>query len=248
MRRVFASVVLMAAIGSAEATGIPSYLTDIDAAAQGQSQVLLQLQFDDASAGALLIPLAPSLKPAGAVKLESAPLGTRVKTVTVGERPHLELVFPEGVEKAVPLTVSFPVKDLIVAPKTRARGKKTLPEDSLLLDHSFVNTQPITIGSYRVKVKLPAGARVHAVREESPKPKRSEIEPRVALSGADGRQGAVLQLGDVKQGDRASMSLEVVADHRSLSWLIVGLGLAAAYLFGFRDLVFKPRSQGIADK
>jgi hypothetical protein len=39
-----------------------------------------------------------------------------------------------------------------------------------------------------------------------------------------------------------------VADHRSLSWLIVGLGLATAYLFGFRDLVFKPRSQGIADK
>jgi len=240
MKRLLASTVLMGAIGSALATGIPSYVVHIDVAAAGQSQARLQLQLDDASAGAVLIPLAASLKPAGAVKVESAPLGTQVRTVTVGESPHLELVLPEGVEKAVPVAVSFPVKEVIAAPRERARGKKTLPADSRLLDHSFVNTQPIAIGSYRLKVTLPEGIRVHVVREQSPRTRRTEIEPRVALNGTDGRQGAVLQLGDVKQGDRASMSLEVVADHRALSWLIVGLGLALAYLVGFRDLVAKP--------
>jgi hypothetical protein len=240
MKRLLASLVLLAALGAAEAAAIPSYQAQVDVAADGGSQVRLQLQIDDAVAGPLLVPLAEALKPAGEVKVDGAPVGTRVRTVVIGEKPHLELQLPEGVEKSFPFAASFAVKATMAAPKGQGRGKSALPPHSLRLDHAFVNTQPVTIGSYRVKVMLPDGERVHKVIEQSPRTRRTEIEPRVALNGVDGRQGAVLQLADIKTGDRASMSLEVVKDQRPLSWLLVGVALAAAYLFGFRDLVRKP--------
>jgi len=239
-RRAFIALIALAtACGVAHAVAIPSYVTRIDVTAEGQSQAVVQLTIAEASAGPLLVPLAPSLKPAGPVRLDSAPLGVQVKAITIADRPHLELVLPEGVDKSIALTASFPVKGVMAAPKAKAQGKRSLPEGSLLLDYNFVNTQPFTIGSYRAHVVLPQGSRVHEIREQSPKTRRTEIEPRVALNAVDGRQGALLQLGDVRQGDRAAMSLEVIPDSRGWSWLIVGLFLAVGYLIGFRDLVSK---------
>lgn len=242
MKYVLTSVALALAVCTAQAGQIKTYEGRVDVAAEGASRAQLNLQLEDLKPGAMLIPLAPALKPEGEVRIDSAPLGATAKIVTVGERPHLELVFPESVEKAVPMQLSFAIKSALKEPKPRSSGKKTLPDGSLLLNHAFVNTQPYTIASYRMEVVLPEGTRVHTVREELPKTKRSEIEPRVALNGIDGRQGALLQLGEMKQGDSTSMSLEVVPDARSWTWLIVGLALSIAYLFGFRHLVAKPKS------
>lgn len=241
MKRLLACFALLAALGAAEAAAIPSYLAQIDVAADGGAEVRLQLQIEEAAAGPLLVPLAAALKPAGAVKVDSAPVGTQVRTVVIGEKPHLELLLPEGVEKSFPFSVSFAVKESMAAPKGSSRGKSALPPHSLRLDHAFVNTQPVPIGNYRVKLMLPDGKRVHRVIEQSPRTRRTEVEPRVALNGVDGRQGAVLQLADIKTGDRAAMSLEVIKDDRPLSWLLVGLVLGLAYLYGFRDLVRRPQ-------
>jgi hypothetical protein len=242
VKRLLASYALLAVLGAAEAAAIPSYLAQLDVAADGGGEVRLQLRIDDAAAGPLLVPLAAALKPAGAVKVDSAPVGTQVRTVLIGEKPHLELLLPEGVEKSFPFAVSFAVKESLAAQSGGGRGKSALPPHSLRLDHAFVNTQPVTIGSYRVKLMLPDGKRVHRVIEQSPRTRRTEVEPRVTLNGVDGRQGAVLQLADIKTGDRTSISLEVVGDDRPLGWLLVGVVLAVAYLYGFRDLVRRPQA------
>jgi hypothetical protein len=239
MNRLAACIALATACSVAHAVAVPSYVTRVDVAADGQGQAVVQLTIAEASAGVLLVPLAPSLKPAGPVRLDGAPLGAQLKTITIADRPHLELVLPEGVGQSLAVTASFPVKGVMAAPKPRAHGKRSVPEGSLLLDYSFVNTQPFTIGSYRAQVVLPEGNRVHEIREQSPKTKRTDIEPRVALNAIDGRQGALLQLGDVRQGDRASMSIEVIPDSRGWIWLTVGLLLSIGYLVGFRDLVSK---------
>jgi hypothetical protein len=240
MNRLAAFLPLAAACACAHAVTVATYATRVDAAAEGQSQATVQLTIAEATAGQLLVPLAPSLKPAGPVRLDGAPAGVQLKSVTIADRPHLELALPEGVDRSLAVTASFPVKDVLAAPKAKAQGRRSLPEGSTLLDHAFVNTQPYTIGRYRTQIVLPGGSRVHEIREQSPKTRRTEIEPRVALNAIDGRQGAVLQLGDVRQGDRASMSVEVIPDTRGWSWLIVGLVLSAGYLIGFRDLVIKP--------
>lgn len=240
MRRLLAAVACAAACGAAQAAKIPSYAARVDVAADGRSETAVQLQIDEAAPATLLVPLAASLKPAGPVRVDSAPPGTRVRSVEVAGRPHLEVVLPEGVAASVALALGFAAGEVMAEPKARAQGRRSLPKGHLLLDHSFVNTQPVTIGSYRVQVVLPEGTRFQEIREQTPKTRRTEVEPRVRLNAVDGRQGALLQLKDVQQGERAGMSLEVVRDHRSLAWLVVGLALAVAYLIGFRDLVSAP--------
>ena len=61
--------------------------------------------------------------------------------------------------------------------------------------------------------------------------------PRVRLDRTDDRQGADLQLANMKQGDRTSMVLNVVSARHSYGWLLAGLALSLAYLVGFRSLV-----------
>lgn len=237
MNRALVALACLAACGVAQAMQVPSYSVRVDVAGSGPSSAALSVRIEDAAPGTVLLPVAPALKPSGALRVDSAPPGAQVKAVTIADRPLLEIALPEGVAKSVPLAVSFPVKEAMAEPRAKAQGKRSLPAGSLLLDHDFVNTQPMKIGSYRVQVVLPDGARVQEIREQSPKTKRTEVEPRVRLNAVDGRQGALLQLGDVRQGDRAAMSLEVVPDKRGFMWLLVGLALSIAYLIGFRDLV-----------
>jgi hypothetical protein len=44
-------------------------------------------------------------------------------------------------------------------------------------------------------------------------------------------------MSNLRQGDRTSMELEMVAERRSFIWLLLLLPLAVGYLFAFRDLV-----------
>ena len=76
-----------------------------------------------------------------------------------------------------------------------------------------------------------------AIREQLPRPKKSEVGPRVLLSKIDGRQAAILQFTAIRQGDDTSMLLEVVPVRKPLGWLLVGLVLSGLYLFKFRDIV-----------
>ena len=103
---------------------------------------------------------------------------------------------------------------------------------------SFSSSAPaVPIGVYELSVALPGDLRVQKVVEQSPRPKRSEVLPRVRLDRFGEQQGATLQLAAMKQGDRTTMTLNVVPVRPSYGWLLVGLLMAAAYLVGFRGLV-----------
>ncbi len=116
-------------------------------------------------------------------------------------------------------------------------GRLTMPKESRTFRYSFVNTQAAPITDFSVLVTLPEGSRFQAIREQLPKPKKSEVEPRVRLGGEGGRQTAHLQMAKLEQGDDTSMQLEVVPSRRSLLWLAAGVVLSALYLVRFRDLV-----------
>ena len=121
-----------------------------------------------------------------------------------------------------------------------APGEKSLlPKGSRLFRHAFVNTQEALIGTYRLEFLFPEGLMAQAIREQLPKPKKSEVMPRVLLSKSAGFQAAVVQFSDLRQGDDTSMTLELVPNRRSLGWLWAGLLMAGLYLFKFRDLIAK---------
>jgi len=136
------------------------------------------------------------------------------------------------------VTFTFDVPEAFVKVEPPAKGEKlTLPRDSRTVKFSFVNTQAAAIKSFGVLVALPADMRFHAIREQLPKLKKTEVEPRVRLGAADGRQNAFLQIAALKQGDAASMQLEAIPSSRTPLWLAAGIALSVLYLVKFRDLV-----------
>ena len=135
-------------------------------------------------------------------------------------------------------TLTFDVPGTFDRVEDAAAGDRlTIPRESRTLRYAFVNTQAAPVRDFDALVVLPAGYRVQSIREQLPKPKRTEAEPRVRLGASEGRQNALLQLTNLGQGDSVSMRLEVVPGGRSPLWLLAGVVLSALYLFRFRDLV-----------
>jgi hypothetical protein len=188
------------------------------------------------------VPLPPSFT---GIKVGDVSEGVKVeakgKTLRV-TLPPAQAVPPAPPAPAAPaahrVTFTFDVPEAFVKVEPPANGEKlTLPRDSRTVKFSFVNTQAAPIKSFGVLVALPTDMRFHAIREQLPKLKKSEVEPRVRLGAADGRQNAFLQSAALKQGDAASMQLEAIPRSRTPLWLVAGLVLSALYLYKFRDLV-----------
>lgn len=90
---------------------------------------------------------------------------------------------------------------------------------------------------YQLTVILPARTRALAIREALPKVRKNELTPRATLDGIDGQLGARLRVRNVQQGETVSLQIELARDAVTWGWLMAGIALCAAYLFGFRDLV-----------
>jgi hypothetical protein len=172
-----------------------------------------------------------------ALTLEAAPKGVRLEPGPSNGQLLLHFFLPEGIAPEATVQFSFTVPRAFQIIEPGPGEKSTLPAGSRLFRHAFVNTQETTIGSYRFELLFPEKTMAQAIREQLPKPKKSEVGPRVLLSKLEGRQAATLQFTALKQGDDTSMQLEVVPVRKSFGWLLGGLLLAAAYLYYFRDIV-----------
>ena len=235
MKHWLATLLVSAACVAAHATVVESYVSRLEIGADGTANATVTIQLKDVQAGRLILPVAFSAM--DNFHVIDAAVGNRVIPLKVGELSALQLDLAGGSADTAALSVGFTVPGVIATPKVAAGKKPELPDGSALLSHAFVNTQPLPIQSYRVDVIFPEGRRAQLIREQLPKPKRSEVLPRVRLDAYDGRQGAQLQMSNLKQGDRTSMVIEVVEEQRSYGWLLVGLALVIAYLFGFSHLV-----------
>jgi anion transporter len=100
-----------------------------------------------------------------------------------------------------------------------------------------LHKDPATTSAYRLVVIFPEGTRALAVREALPKLRKGELVPRAGLDRFDGQLGARLRVDNVQQGETVSLHVELTHQSPPWGWLIAGIGLAAVYLFGFRDLV-----------
>ena len=235
MIRILLTLAFGFACAHAGAVGIKTYDTQLDVDADGSALASVRLQLTSAEAGRFRLPV--GFAAIEDFKVLAAPAGVVLKPDPSKEQSSVEIELPDGIPATVELGFTFRVKDVLFVPKPDEGQKSTFPEGTRLLRHSLVNTQPAPISRYAVQVRLPEAVMVEKIREQLPRTKRKEFTPRVELDRYDGRQGALLQLAGVKQGDRTSMELEVVGVRRSLGWLLVGLVLAIAYLVGFRDLV-----------
>ena len=234
MIRTLSLISLCVLAGTVHATSIASYVSRADVAADGGAKVVVTLKLEEAGAGPLALPV--GFGSVDALTVVNVPAGVTI-AAPAGKRKTIDIALPAGIAGDATLKFAFETQALMAKPKVEEGKKPELATDSQLIKHRFINTQAATIGDYRVEVILPHGIQVQEVREQTPKPKRSDILPRVQLGAHEGRQSALLQLAEVKQGDRTSMELEAVSAQRSIGWLLAGLALCGFYLINFKDLV-----------
>jgi hypothetical protein len=229
------ALLLWAACATAFAAEVKTYRTTLDVAPSGDAQARAELRIVDARAGRLRLPVAfPGLD---GFAVASAPPSVAVRAEPGKGQSIVEIELPEGVPPEVAVSFTFTVPKALFEPRPEEGQKAQFAAGTRLLRHGFVNTQATAIADYRLVVKLPDGTVVQKIRDQQPRPSRKEFVPRVELDRFDGRQGALLQLAGMRQGDRTSMELEVVGQGRSWMWAAVGAVLVALWLFGYRYLL-----------
>ncbi|MBK6557745.1 MAG: hypothetical protein IPG16_11260 [Comamonadaceae bacterium] len=233
MKRLFIALMLISS--AAGATVIDRYATELDVHADGGSRAMVTLDLKNCQAGRFVLPV--GFGGMGRLEVQAAPDGVVLNPVPGKESSTLEIELPSGIAASTRLRFAFFAPDVLGRPKTAAGEKAKAAADTQLLRHTFVNTGALEIGVYELSVQLPGDLRVQKIAEQLPRTKRSEVLPRVRLDRTDDRQGADLQLANMKQGDRTSMVLNVVSARHSYGWLLAGLALSLAYLVGFRSLV-----------
>ena len=236
---VLAVLALVLVPGLSNSAEITSVMTRVDVKADGSGTATTEFVVTGAASEAIDIPLS-SLGGAN-LRLGEAPEGLKIeapKAKAVAFRVTLPPV--AGSSK---FTVRFDVPEAFAKPEDPAAGAKlTMPKESRTLRVQFLNAQATPVKDLDILVTLPEGYRVQAVREALPKLKKTEVEPRVRLGAADGRQNALLQMMNLKQGDSLSMQIEAVPNRRSLLWLAAGIVLSGLYLYQFRDLVAEKKA------
>jgi len=224
MRNVLLSLLMCGALSAGE---IRQYATRLDLAPDGTAQATATVTLAGTPGETLELPI--GFKASGVI-LTAGPQGLRLEPAASGVRVTL----PPG---EATFTFTYHASGVFAQEPVAEGEKATLPASSRMVRHTFVNTREAVILDYSVLAILPSGYRVQAIREQLPKVRKTEIEPRVRLGKADGRQTAFLHTTGLKQGDDASMVLEAVPNHRSLLWLAAGLAIALLYLYYFRDSI-----------
>jgi len=236
MKRTFSLLALFALCPLAAASEIVSYRNLADLAANGDAKITAKVELRAAQPGRLVLPLGFS-KADNLVLL--APTSGAKLVADHGKRNAVQFELASDVPAELALEFAFEVPALMAAPKVEPGKKPELAAGAALVKHRFVNTQETPIETYRLEVLLPKGIQVQEIAEQTPKPKRTDVLPRVRLDAKEGRQSAALQLSGLKQGDATAMTIETVSEHRSVGWLLAGLALSMFYLLNFKDLVVR---------
>jgi hypothetical protein len=235
MKRLLALALLALVPGVARAAEIREYTTRLEVDAGGTGRAASTLVIAGGPSEAFDVPM--SHRSFANVRVVEAAEGLRVEPPAAGGATF-RVTLPPAAAATSRLSITFDVPEALDPPPDPAAAEKpTTPLESRTLRYAFVNTQAAPIKDFMFLVVLPEGSRFQAIREQLPKQRKSEAEPRVRLGGEGGRQSALLRLGGLRQGDATSMQLETVPNQRSLLWLVVGLVLSALYLVHFRDLV-----------
>jgi hypothetical protein len=230
--------------------GIGLYEQTVTLAADGSAEVSGKIQLTGVAPGALEVPFAPW---GDITDFTLTGAETKGAPNTRAVNPRLALVLPTDTADTAAVQFRFRVpapkppaaeakdgkdgKDAKAAKGAEAPKAAEAEADYRYFSHRFMNGTTLVVDRYRVEVWLPEGTVIHTVPEAQPKAAAKDVKPRVQQIGKDGRQGALLEVANLRFGGTTSMRLEYESQQKSLTLLWVGLVLSVLYLFGFRDIV-----------
>jgi hypothetical protein len=212
-------------------TRIKQYNLSLAAEPNGSGRANATLLLEGCVPGTLVVPIGFSQMKE--LHADAGPDGWRLEAGT----KVVKVTLPEGVPGTCQVAFSFPVAEVFQPPIKPNTGEKPIPAKNRIFRHALLNTQETAIQGYRFELRLAPGYLVQTIREQLPKLGKLEAGPRARLDKVDGRQGAFLQVATLNQGDNTSLVMEITPARKSPLWLLVGIVLAAFYLYYFRDLV-----------
>lgn len=230
---LFISLLVLAPM--AAGADISAYDLKLRTFADGSARANVTVTMDGATAGRISVPV--GFAGIRDLTFGNGPAGTILSSSPVNGQTTVHIVLPDGVPARLTVSFSFGVPSAFQDTPVGPGERRTLPAGSRLFRHTLVNTEMLTLAAYRMEVSFPAGTRAQAVREWAPKLRKGEAGPRVKLGALPDGPGASLRVDRLKQGDTASMLIELVPASRSYGWLIAGVLLSVLYLVYFRDLV-----------
>lgn len=222
------------------AAEVRTYDVRLDCQPDGTARATVRLSLSQCTPGRIHIPV--GFKGTEGLTVDQAPPGAHLEGGASNGQSLVALYLPEGTKGDIALAFSFNVAKPFQSTEPPPGQKATLPKGTRRLKHTFVNTQEAPIGTYRVEVRFPEAHRAQAVVEALPKLAKGEAGPRALLGRFEGREGILLKVDNLKQGDDTSVIVEFVPSSRSWGWLAAGLVLSALYLVVFRDLVAPKRA------
>jgi len=240
MSRYAPCALLVLAAVPVAAVEVRSYDVTVQLAADGAAAVAVEVRLAGAAPGELVLPL--GFAAADGLLLTAAPPGTTAAAAAHNGQALVRLGLPDGVPADLEVRLAFAARDVLRQPPARAGdATRSGPGGRRILRHALLNTRETTIARYRFAAALPAGLRAHAVREALPRPRAREVGPRARLGEVGGAPGVLLEVGELLQGETASVQVELVPRSLPVVWLLAGAVLSLLYLFRFRDLVARPR-------
>lgn len=228
---------VLAPVAVAAGGDIRTYRVHVVAPAEGAAAVTVTATFDSVGERGVAVPVGfPGVTD---LTIVDAPAGTVAVPGPVNGQTTVRVTFPAPSAEPTSVTFRFTVPTVFVDTKPAPGERATLPDGSRLLRHAFVNTEALAIGEYRAEFVFPAGSRAHAVRESAPRLRKGEVGPRVRLADLQDGPGARLQVTRLRQGDSASMTVELIPQSRTWAFFAAGALLSVLYLIYFKDLVGK---------
>lgn len=234
--RSLAALSLVLLAGSAGAAEIRFLELGLRVETNGSGHVTAAVWLEGANGSGVLVPT--GFPAAAHLRLTEGPAGTTLEARPHGGQTLVRVAWPEETPPPAAVRFEFDVAGILQRPAAKAgEPEASPPPGRWVLRHALVNTEPATIGSYRLTLALPDGTRAHAIREALPRLRKGEAGPRALLEAVGGRAGARLEVAQLVQGETAAIQLELVSGSRSLVWLAIGVVLSLLYLVEFRDLV-----------
>lgn len=234
--RALAALLLLLPAAQAFAVEIRSLELRVQTDDQGSGRATALVQIEGAGAGSVVVPT--GFPATSGLRLTQGPAGTTLVAQPHNGQTLVRIALPEGVPAQTSIGFELEVTGFFQRPTPKpGEPETTRPTGRRFFRHALLNTEPTSIGSYRIEVLLPDGVRAHAIRESLPRPRQGEAGPRAQLDGIDGRPGVWLQVDRLLQGETAVLHVELVPRSRSLVWLLAGVALSLLYLVKFRDLV-----------
>lgn len=224
------------------ALAIQTYTLHAEVAASGEAQVRGRVELAACAPGEVVLPL--GFAAVRDFRLSAAPSGATYTVAPAAEQSLLRLALPPGVQESCTIDFELTATGLLV-PASGPGGKgEAAAAERWTLRHTLLASREEPIGRYRAELVFPSGLRAHAVRDASPRLRKSEPGPRAALVEIDGRRGVRFEVGELRQGETAALQVELVPAARSPLWWVAGVALSVLYLYRFRDLVTSPQAGG----